>query len=403
MLAVELFAGAGGLALGLTLAGFRHALLVDWDEDSHQTLLLNAQKGHPLAQGWNPLREDVRTLDYGELVPGEIDLLAGGPPCQPFSQGGLHRGPLDPRDMFPAFMEAVRVLRPRAFLVENVRGLAREKFSTYLEYIVLGLSYPWLAPEPGEDWLDHLARLEQVHTARFIGDELSYKVVFQVLDAADFGVPQRRERLFIVGFRQDLGISWSFPRATHYRELLLYEQWATGEYWRRHGIRPEQGIAGKRPQDLAKLEKAVQKILDAFPEARPWRTVRDGLWGESPLPDPRSDHGLPNHEYWPGARSYPGHTGSPLDEPAKTIKAGVHGVPGGENMLRYPDGSVRYLTVREAARIQTFPDDYEFPAGWTRGMKLVGNAVAVSVARELGLSIRRALEAVTPNLEAQGA
>jgi len=101
-----------------------------------------------------------------------------------------------------------------------------------------------------------------------------------------------------------------------------------------------------------------------------------------------------NHVGNPGARVYPGHTGSPLDEPAKTLKAGDHGVPGGENMLRRPDGTVRYFTVREAARLQTFPDAYHFQGAWTEAMRQLGNAVPVALARAVALRTRQLLESV---------
>ncbi|MGA3304360.1 MAG: DNA cytosine methyltransferase, partial [Methylovirgula sp.] len=97
------------------------------------------------------------------------------------------------------------------------------------------------------------------------------------------------------------------------------------------------------------------------------------------------------HRFQDGARSYPGHTGSPLDEPAKALKAGVHGVPGGENMLRKPDGSVRYFTVRESARLQTFPDGYEFMGSWSETMRQLGNAVPVELARLVGEDVARYL------------
>jgi DNA (cytosine-5)-methyltransferase 1 len=109
--------------------------------------------------------------------------------------------------------------------------------------------------------------------------------------------------------------------------------------------------------------------------------VREAL---ADLPDPQTEARaaaeLLNHRFQPGARSYPGHTGSPLDEPAKTLKAGVHGVPGGENMLLRPDGSVRYFSVRESARLQTFPDNYKFHGSWTETMRQLGNAVPVKLA-----------------------
>lgn len=112
--------------------------------------------------------------------------------------------------------------------------------------------------------------------------------------------------------------------------------------------------------------------------------MRDALAG---LPDPRKGPALDNHRYQPGARSYPGHTGSPLDEPSKALKAGDHGVTGGENMLRYRNGRVRYFTVRESARIQTFPDAYVFPGSWTESMRQLGNAVPVKLAEAVASSI----------------
>ena len=123
---------------------------------------------------------------------------------------------------------------------------------------------------------------------------------------------------------------------------------------------------------------------------RPWRTVRDALHG---LPDPEKRMGSPfhNHRFQPGAKSYPGHTGSPLDLPAKTLKAGDHGVPGGENMLVKENGEVRYFTVRESARIQTFPDGFVFHGTWTESMRQLGNAVPVGLAHIVGSSVAEKL------------
>jgi len=114
----------------------------------------------------------------------------------------------------------------------------------------------------------------------------------------------------------------------------------------------------------------------------PWQTVRDAI---SDLPDPEQHPTLlyQAHKFQPGARSYPGHTGSPLDEPAKALKAGDHGVPGGENMLRRVDGSIRYFTVRECARIQTFPDEFIFEGSWGEIMRQLGNAVPVRLAHHV--------------------
>jgi DNA (cytosine-5)-methyltransferase 1 len=121
--------------------------------------------------------------------------------------------------------------------------------------------------------------------------------------------------------------------------------------------------------------------------------VRDAI---ADLPDPEQGieaaREIPNHRFQPGARAYPGHTGSPLDEPAKTLKAGVHGVPGGENMLAKPGGGVRYFTVRESARLQTFPDDYVFHGSWSETMRQLGNAVPVRLAEVIGRDVARKLK-----------
>lgn len=385
MRSVELFAGAGGLAIGMANAGFRHAAVIEWDHDSCETFRENQRHHAHSVEGW-PLREcDIRSFDFSGLG-GEVMVVSGGPPCQPFSLGGKHRGHLDERDMFPEAVRAVRELRPRAFILENVKGLMRETFANYFEHIYLQLSHPDLTRRKSERWQDHRARLERHHTSRRTRPD--YNVVYRLLNAADHGVPQRRERVFIVGFRSDLGIEWSFPEGVNSEDALLRAQWITGEYWERHRVarrhRPEapQRIAAR----IAKLRH--DPLFGA--NKSPWLTVRDAI---SDLPDPEKfpRNGIPNHVFNPGARSYPGHTGSPLDEPAKTLKAGDHGVPGGENMLARPDGSVRYFSVREAARLQTFPDDYVFHRSWTETMRQLGNAVPVRLAETVARSVAATL------------
>jgi DNA (cytosine-5)-methyltransferase 1 len=215
--------------------------------------------------------------------------------------------------------------------------------------------------------------------------------MFQLLNAADYGVPQVRERVFIVGFRGDLGVRWSFPRPTHSKEALETEKWLTGAYWDRHRIPKSQ--RGEPPASLgANLSALRQRNLRPNDERRAWRTVRDALAG---LPDPEKEPSasmlIPDHRFQPGVRFYKGHTGSPLDLPAKTLKAGDHGVPGGENALVRPDGSGRYFTVREAARLQTFPDAYVFHGAWSEVMRQLGNAVPVSLAHVVGASVARKL------------
>ena len=378
---VELFTGAGGLALGLEKVGCHHLAMVEFNAQACDTIRYNIAQQQQFAKDWKVYQSDVRNIRYNEIAQS-IDLVAGGPPCQPFSMGGKAKGRMDSRDMFPEAVRAVRELQPRYFVFENVKGLLRESFASYFNYIILQLSFPTVVRHEKEDWIEHLSRLEKIQTSGHFPD-LSYRVVYRLLDAADYGVPQHRHRVFIVGFRSDLGIEWNFPESTHNLNKLIWEQWVTGEYWDLHKV-----AKSKRPVMPESLKRRVE-ILKAnhsliAPEGNRYLTVRDALVD---LPDPRTKNSIPNHEFRDGAKPYPGHTGSALDEPSKALKAGAHGVPGGENMIAFPDGSYRYYTAREAARIQTFPDDYIFDSAWTEAMRQIGNAVPMHLAEVVGQSI----------------
>ena len=375
MKSIELFAGAGGLCLGVGRAGFEHVAIIEQDPWACETLSENSQ--------WPVICRDVAHFDY-RSINEKIDLLAGGPPCQPFSYGGRHQSHMDPRDMFPEAIRAVRELQPRTILFENVKGILRNQFSNYLEYIRLQLRHPDLLARQCEFWQDHLGRLQQHETSgSSLG--LTYNVILQVLNAADFGVPQKRERVFIVGFREDLRVEWSFPEVTHSQDSLYWSQWRSGKYWEIHGISNSQRPRNGRGHECAKKLKAP-------PTTSPWLTVRDALID---LPDPEMHPRLAkkftSHDFIPGARVYKGHAGSPYDAPAKTIKAGVHGVPGGENMLLRSDSSVRYFTIRECARLQGFTDSFVFHGSWGRIIKQLGNAVPVGIAESVAASIFQAL------------
>jgi len=368
--------------MGVAKCGFEHSAVIEWNRHACATIRGNQKLGVSPLRGW-PLHEsDVRNFNF-DTIKVPIDLIAGGPPCQPFSMGGKHQGAKDERNMFPDAIRAVRELRPRAFMFENVRGLTRQSFSNYFQYILMQLRFPEIIRKAEEDWLAHLSRLERCYT-RTKYDGLFYRVVARVLNAVDFGVPQKRERVFIVGFRHDLGIEWSFPRATHSDESLYRDKWVTGDYWDRHKVSSQNRLG--RPE---KIERMLFQ-----PIQKPWLTVRDSI---SDLPDPKKFpfNSVKNHNAVSGAKSYPGHTGSPLDEPAKTLKAGDHGVPGGENMLRYPNGKLRYFTVRESARLQSFPDEFQFFGTWGESMRQLGNAVPVTLAEVVTKSIKTQLERAT--------
>lgn len=374
MTAVELFAGAGGLAIGSHEAGFRHLAVVEVDRHAAATVRDNSK----FVLGIDPscvLEADVRSVDLS-CHRGMVDLLAGGPPCQPFSHGGMGRGHTDERNMFPSFISALETLRPRAVLIENVAGLLRPRFTMYWEYILSRLHLPTHAPRTNESWEDHLVRLRKVQ-ARYVPADERYEVRAQILDAADFGVPQRRKRVMIVGYRGDLGITPRQLPQTHSAEALLREQWITGTYWQRHRVAPHEHHMNA--QFFRTLDVACAELPDCMEQ--PWLTVRDAI-ANLPSAVPRGgEPRIANHIQHPGARPYKGHCGSVYDGPAKALKAGAHGTPGGENTVIDPKtGMLRYFTIREAARLQTFPDNWEFRGSWSATIKQLGNAVPVDIA-----------------------
>jgi DNA (cytosine-5)-methyltransferase 1 len=391
---IELFAGAGGLAIATSLAGFEHQAVIEWDDDACDTLKRNARSGSGHAGDWSVIKRDISIFDFRPYR-DRVEFVSGGPPCQPFSLGGKHGGHEDKRNMFPQAVRAIREIQPKAFIFENVRGLLRKGFANYYSYIIHQLRFPDVKLRGDEEWTDHLARLEKLATGgKHSG--LRYNVVYRLLDAADFGVPQHRYRVLIVGVRADLGIEFSFPDRTHEEDALRYDQWVAGDYWERHKV-----ARRDRPGMPPELRPKVESLGTLWKGAmlKPWRTVRDALAGLPALAVGQSCAKMPNHFLNPGARSYAGHTGSVLDEPAKALKAGDHGVPGGENTLRLADGSVRYFSVRECARIQTFPDEWVFSGSWTESMRQLGNAVPVLlgevVAKQLRQVIGRADDART--------
>jgi DNA (cytosine-5)-methyltransferase 1 len=374
--AVELFAGAGGMALGTARAGFEHIALLEQNQHAVETLRLNESRGRAPHTELPIQPTDVREFDYLAIA-GPVDLLAGGAPCQPFSLGGKHQGRHDERNLFPEVFRAQRALWPRAVLLENVRGLARPGFRPYLEYILLQLALPGLQIGECEPWEAHKVRLLEERERGTYSSGHLYHVTAALRECADFGVPQRRARLFMVAVRSDLAGPMPIPKGHHSREHLQHDQLISGSYWKRHGLDP--------------LEERNGCELVSEGGSQPWRTVRDAL-AEIPAPHEGSANGFhPNHVGVPGARSYPGHTGSPWDEPAKTLKAGVHGVPGGENMLRDDDGTVRYFTVHESAVLQGFPREYQFTGSRTEAMRQIGNAAPPPVCRSIAEEIKRHL------------
>jgi len=372
MRGAELFAGCGGLALGMSRAGFSHALMAEFNHDAVATVLHNRQQRVEHVEHWPMELTDVRDIDWSRHA-GLLDVVSGGPPCQPFGIGGKKRGHEDTRDMWPEAVRAVFESQPDAFLFENVRNLAGPRFAPYLEWIKNCLRHPADKRRIDEDFASHSERL------RLSQKPAAYEVISQVENAADYGAPQIRYRVLIFGLAARLEAKPLPMERTHSRERLIWDQYVTGTYWRKHGIPPQEPNARDRALADALLLKGQK------PPELPWVTVRDALKG---LGEPTGSN---NHVFQPGARVYKGHTGSPLDQPAKALKAGDHGVPGGENMMVRDDGSVRYFTLREAARLVGLPDEYAFPTSWSESMRQLGNAVPAQLGKAAGLWMRNAI------------
>lgn len=343
--------------MGMSRAGFKHTYMAEFDYDAVETVLHNKKNGIEHVRDWPMGLQDVRGIDWKTIE--ALDVISGGPPCQPFGIGGKKRGQDDDRDMWPEAIRAIREAGPRMFLFENVRNLAGPRFQSYLNWIVANLEQPKVLRRSGESHEAHLERLSISRSKR------DYRVVWQLVNAADYGAAQIRHRVLIFGIRDDLGIEPKRMAPTHSRDRLLWDQFVSGDYWARHKLKPrEQAVLMQDRRRVTELKR-----FDVAPAGLPWVTVRDALAG---LGEP---NGKCNHVLQPGAKVYPGHTGSPLDLPAKALKAGDHGVPGGENMMVRDDGTVRYFTTREAARLVGLPDDYEFPRSWSESMRQLGNAV----------------------------
>lgn len=374
---LELFSGAGGLAKGLEKAGFNHVAFVEFNKHACDSLKMNFDEKKVFCG-------DIRDYDFSTI--NNIDVVAGGPPCQPFSLGGKHKASEDLRDMFPYAIKAIEHLMPKAFIFENVKGLLRPSFANYFSYILLQLTFPDCKPKRAVSWEEHLRILKNIDYSSYQG--VKYNVSYELVNAADFGVPQQRERVVIVGVRSDLNHHWTFPQKTHFEEKLLWDKYVTGEYWELHNVpKNERDQPSEQLKKYITCLKSKSSILNT--EIKSWVTIRDAL---SHLPEPEHKHNISDHIFRAGAKVYAGHTGSAYDHPAKTIKAGAHGVPGGENMIRFYDGSVRYFTVHEAKLLQTFPENYCIQGTWGEAMRQIGNAVPVILAEKIGNELRYLLQ-----------
>ena len=320
---IEVCAGAGGLSSGLMKAGFTPVLLNEIDRDCCSTL----QKNHV---GVPVKCCSMLDLNLDEWI-GKLDLLAGGVPCQAFSQAGNRKGLADPRgNLILEFVELVRKLRPRTFLIENVKGL--------------------LTHEGGKTLKEVIERLS--------ADEL-YTIQYQVLNASFYGVAQKRERVFVVGVLKSESKDFHYPspdaEAKVLRDVLVDVPESVG----------------------ASYPEAKSKLFAMIPQG--------GCWVNLPLELQRSYLGK-SYESGGGKRGIL-HRAA-MDKPSLTILCS----PSQKQTERCHPTENRPYTVRETARIQSFNDDYEFTGSMSSQYKQIGNSVPVELAYRMGIALMECLK-----------
>lgn len=328
---IELFAGAGGLALGIEKAGFNTLGLIEFDKDASETLRTNRPN-------WRVINDDIANiscldlLDYFNLEKGELDLLSGGAPCQSFSYAGKRLGLEDARGtLFYHYAKFLQQLQPKMFLFENVKGL--------------------LSHDKGKTF----------SVIKDIFESTGYHIQHEVLNAWDFGVAQKRERLITIGIRSDLlsKLHFDFPDPYEYKPVL-------------------RDILLDCPEsDGAKYSEYKKKIFELVPPGGYWRDIPENIAKEY----------MKSCWYMEGGR-----TGIlrrlSLDEPSLTVLTS----PSQKQTDRCHPLEARPFTIRENARCQSFPDDWNFCGGIGSQYRQVGNAVPVNLAYEIAKKIKKALE-----------
>ena len=328
---IELFAGAGGLALGVEKAGFETIGLIEFNRDACDTLKKNRPQ-------WNVICDDIANIsvldleEYFHIKSGELDLLSGGAPCQAFSYAGKRLGLEDARGtLFYHYAIFLEKLQPKMFLFENVRGLlTHDKGKTY-------------------------------RTMLDIFENAGYDIQKDVLNAWDYGVAQKRERLITVGIRKDLRdkIKFSFPKAHEYKSVL-------------------KDVLQNVPKSLGVVYgENKRKLFELVPPGGYWRDIDPVL----------------AKEYMKSCWDMEGGRTGILrklsyDEPSLTVLTS----PSQKQTERCHPAEARPFTVRENARCQSFPDEWEFCGNVMSQYKQVGNAVPVNLAYEVAKSIHSALE-----------
>ena len=359
-ISISLFSGAGGLDIGMEQAGFHTVSVIEKDRDATKTLALNRPHLNKSAvpreiekvSSQDLLLEGSEVLGLGRIIrPGEVDLVTGGPPCQPFSTAGKRGSVVDPRgSLFMDFIRVVREVQPRFFVMENVRGL----LSAAIRHRPInqrGENFLPLEPDEMQG-----AALKVVLAEM---NELGYKVVYNLLDAADYGVPQNRERIIFLGSRD--GESITFPFATHSKDAKILPQWLT-------------------------LRDALKDLVDLKPEFTPYsenrlkylRLLKEGQHWKY-LPEDLKKEAM-GGAYMSGGGKVGFYRRLSWGKPSPTVTTCPHQKA---TDMCHPE-ELRPLSVRECAKIQTFPDDWIFCGSVTSKYKQIGNAVPVLLANKIG-------------------
>lgn len=379
---IEICAGAGGQAIGLHQAGFRHLALIEIDPHAAETLKLNVEV-HPkwewerkycdvLSADVKEFREDKRDALLQKSGPllrrQQLDLLAGGVPCPPFSHAGKQLGKDDERDLFPEMLRLVRELKPRAVMIENVRGIMDPKFDDYRDYIKAELQGGKYRGDDGQ-------------IVEVPGN--GYTVCrWDVLEASDFGVPQLRPRAILVAFRSDVleGINYEWPTPTYEEPVSVAESLQPTMY--------ERYAKYFDGEHAARARRAYERWLDKA-QARDAELKGKG-GGIAPT-------------LVGGSKKHGGADLGPSRAKAAWKQLGVSGMGVANDIatceqkeshvrdLFGPDGPM--LTVQQAAIIQGFPPEWNFSGGKTAQYRQVGNAFPPPVAHAVGKSIIDVLRA----------
>ena len=331
---IELFAGAGGLALGLEYAGFSHIMLNEIDPDACATLRKNRPE-------WNIQEGDVRTIDFSKYR-GQVDLLSGGFPCQAFSFAGKQGGFQDARGtLFFEIARAIKEIQPKVFFCENVKGLMSHdngRTISVIENVIAELGYTLVTP--------------------------------RVLKAVKYKVPQKRERLILIGIRNDIAkyVSFKWPSPYH-RVLTLQDAFYKGLLY-------EKDVPTSEGQKYPKKKAEVLKLVPM-----------GGYWKD--LPEEIQKQYMGKSFYLGGGKTGMARRLS-LKEPSLTLTC----APAQKQTERCHPIYTRPLTIREYARIQTFPDEWVFAGSLSSQYKQIGNAVPVNLSYAIGRALIRLMNEI---------